>query len=330
MIIRNSTRRAKAAAVVLAVGLGIGMTSAEALAFRMIQNTGVGRFSSGNLVRCDDPGGFTHWNNANIAFSLNTANQGSGKATAVQGGLAAWTNVSGASHNLSYAGTTNAGFVTDGTNTLLWANGNGCTGSCLAITALVLAAGQVITETDVSFNNAVAWNTNGSDYDTQAIAAHELGHCMGIHHTDVKKPQGRPTMYAYYFGTAGRTLESDDQQALQCAQNRYPPSAPAFAAQAAALSSAGGTAPGVSLAARPRVGGAVIRFALREGSNVRLQVFDVAGRLLTTLVNGYRGAGEHEVAWDGATSSGSAASGIYFARMQTPSTQVRTTLILAE
>ena len=333
MFIHTSARRAQAAAVVLLVGLAIGLTAADALAFRMIQNTGVGRFSSGSLVRCDDPGGFTHWNTANISFSLNTANQGAGKAAAIQGGLAAWTDVPSANHNLTYGGTTNAGFTTDGTNTLLWANGNGCSGNCLAITALVLSSGQVITETDVSFNNAVTWNTDGSDYDVQAIAAHELGHCMGIHHTEVKKPNGRPTMYAYYFGTAGRTLENDDRQALQCAQNRYPISAPQLAAQAqtaARPSAGGGAVPAVSLAARPREGGAVLRFALREGANVRLQVFDVSGRLLTTLVNGPRGAGEHEVAWDGATATGTARSGIYFARMQTPTTQARTTVILAE
>lgn len=328
MMIRRSTRRAQAAAVVCFVGLAIGITAADALAFRMIQNTGVGRFSSGGLVRCDDPGGFVHWTNANIAFALNTANQGAGKASAVQGALAAWTNVSGANHNLTYAGTTNAGFSTDGTNTLLWANGNGCSGNCLALTALVLTSGQVITETDVSFNNVASWNTDGSDYDAQAIATHELGHCMGIHHTEVKKPTNRPTMYAYYFGTAGQTLENDDRQALLCSQNRYPVSAP-FAAQAAALSH-DGVAPAASLVARPRLGGAVIRFALREGSDVRLQVFDVAGRLLTTLVSGRREAGEHEVAWDGATSTGFAPSGVYFARVQTPTMQARTTVLLAE
>jgi hypothetical protein len=29
-------------------------------------------------------------------------------------------------------------------------------------------------------------------------------------------------MYAAYFGTDGRTLEGDDQSALQCAQSHYP------------------------------------------------------------------------------------------------------------
>ncbi|HYH44197.1 MAG TPA: matrixin family metalloprotease, partial [Thermoanaerobaculia bacterium] len=97
---------------------------------------------------------------------------------------------------------------------------NGCTGNCLAITALVLQSGQVIVETDVSFNSNVSWNTNGSNYDVQAVAAHEFGHALGIHHTQLTGTP-RPTMYASYFGTDGRTLATDDQQALQCAESRY-------------------------------------------------------------------------------------------------------------
>lgn len=323
-------RKTAGAILAAAVVLMMGFAASEALAFRMIQNTGVGRFSAGAAVRCDAAGGFTHWNNASIAFRHNTANQGSGKGTALANAAASWTSVSGASHNVSIAGTTSAGFVTDGTNTLLWANGNGCTGSCLAITALVLASGQVITETDVSFNNSVSWQTNGSNYDTEAVAAHELGHCLGIHHTNVNSPQNRPTMYAYYFGTAGRSLASDDMQALQCAQNRYPPSGAQFAARPAAAPLAGAREDAVALAARPRVGGALLRFSLAEGADVRLQLFDVAGRHLATLVNGYRSAGEHEVMWDGSAAHGKVPSGVYFARVQTRNETARTTVILAE
>ncbi|NJL28976.1 MAG: matrixin family metalloprotease [Thermoanaerobaculia bacterium] len=213
-------KSSKLATVVLA-GAAMIVAAAPSHAYRMIQNTTVGRVSAGAAVTCSAAGGFAHWGTANIPWRLNTAGQGSGKATAISNALAAWTAVTSANHNLTYAGTTTTGFSTNGTNTVLWATGNGCTGSCLAITALVLQSGQVIVETDISFNASYTWNTNGSDYDVEAVAAHEFGHALGIHHTNLTSTP-RPTMYASYFGTTGRTLETDDRSALQCAQSRYP------------------------------------------------------------------------------------------------------------
>ncbi len=209
-------RKALALALV-AAGM---IASAPSHAYRMIQNTTVGRVSAGGAVTCSASGGFAHWNSKNISWRLNTANQGSGKTTAVTNAMNSWTNVTSADHVLTYAGTTSAGWSTDGTNTLLWASGNGCTGSCLALTALVLQSGQVIVETDVTFNNTVTWTTNGNNYDTEAVTAHELGHALGIHHTELTSTP-RPTMYASYFGSTGRTLETDDRSALQCAESRY-------------------------------------------------------------------------------------------------------------
>lgn len=208
-------RKALALALVAA---GMIASAVPSHAYRMIQNTTVGRVSAGAAVACNATGGFTHWNYKSIGWRLNTANQGWGKTTAVSNAMASWTNVTGADHVLTYAGTTTAGWATDGVNTLLWASGNGCTGSCLAITALVLQSGQMIVETDISFNNNVTWTTTGANYDTEAVAAHELGHSLGIHHTEAGTT---PTMYAYYFGSAGRSLETDDRSALQCAESRY-------------------------------------------------------------------------------------------------------------
>jgi hypothetical protein len=319
--IRSMRLRLAAALVVAALFL-----AGEAGAYRMIQNTTIGRVSAGYAVTCTNAGGFTHWSNANIAWYHNTANQGSGKTAALQAAMASWTGVSNASHTLTYAGTTSSGWSTDGRNTLLWANGNGCTGSCLALTALVLASGQRITETDVTFNNAVNWTTNGNNYDTQAVATHELGHTLGIHHTNLTSTP-RPTMYAYYFGSGGRSLETDDRSALQCAQNRYPP-----ASLMAGELESGGVVDGspIALAARPQAGGAILRFGLLSDDDVKLQVFDVSGRVVATLVDGRRPAGEHEVHWDGTGSSGRSRPGVYFARLVTSTATARATVIRIE
>lgn len=190
-------------------------------AYNMIQTTSTGRVTSGNLVSCSASGGFAHWSQStyeNIQWRLNTSGQGSGKAAAVQAAANAWTWVPNADHRLVYAGTTSAGWSTDGQNTVLFASGNGCTGSCLALTALVMQSGQVIVESDITFNSSYSWQTNGSNYDTQAVMTHEFGHSLGIHHSSAG---GQPTMQASYFGSGGRTLESDDRSALQCSQSRY-------------------------------------------------------------------------------------------------------------
>jgi len=303
------------------------LAAREAAAYRMIQNTSAGRTTTGAQVLCDATGGFVHWNRTQISIWVNPANQGgkAGALTALENALASWTAVTPANYQLSYAGTTTAGFATDGVNTVGWATGNGCAGSCLALTALVLGSGQVLQEVDVSFNDAFNWNTNGSDYDVEAIAAHELGHCLGIHHTDITKPRNRPTMYASYFGVGGRTLETDDRDALNCAFSRYP-----VTAIMSDLAGEGSDEPagGVSLHSRVLAGHATLRYALHRSGDVRLDVFDVAGRRITTLVSGVRGAGEHEIAWGGETASGMARHGVYFARIETPEGPAIATILL--
>jgi hypothetical protein len=63
---------------------------------------------------------------------------------------------------------------------------------------------------------------------------------------------------------------------------------------------------------------AAIRFDLSEAGPVRVDVFDVRGRLLRTLVHRDASPGAYTAFWDGRDAEGRAAgAGVYFARMQT-------------
>jgi 5'-nucleotidase / UDP-sugar diphosphatase len=61
-----------------------------------------------------------------------------------------------------------------------------------------------------------------------------------------------------------------------------------------------------------------IAFSLDRTGPVRLDIFDLQGRLVRSLVDGAREAGEHRVTWDGRDGAGSpAASGTYVYRLET-------------
>ncbi len=75
---------------------------------------------------------------------------------------------------------------------------------------------------------------------------------------------------------------------------------------------------------------AELRFAVPQASPVSVEVFDVSGRLVRTLVSGALPAGEHAVRWDGANGAGHrVGAGVYFVRMSAPGfTQVRTVTLV--
>ena len=61
-----------------------------------------------------------------------------------------------------------------------------------------------------------------------------------------------------------------------------------------------------------------LTFALPEREAIHLRVYDAAGRLVRTLIEGEMDAGEHVAQWSGTDDRGRrVAAGIYFARLST-------------
>jgi hypothetical protein len=73
-----------------------------------------------------------------------------------------------------------------------------------------------------------------------------------------------------------------------------------------------------------------IPYGLPAPATVRLAVYDVAGREVAVLQDGYQEAGRYRVSWDGRDHSGRAlASGVYLCRLTLPGfAQARTVLLL--
>lgn len=67
-------------------------------------------------------------------------------------------------------------------------------------------------------------------------------------------------------------------------------------------------------------------FVLARDGPVRLQVFDLKGRRVHTLVDGFRPAGDHRVSWDGSREGVAAApAGVYFVLFEAPGESARDT-----
>jgi flagellar hook assembly protein FlgD len=73
----------------------------------------------------------------------------------------------------------------------------------------------------------------------------------------------------------------------------------------------------------------VIQYELPEATRVRIDVFNLAGRLVKTIVDEGQQPGYKSVAWDGTNADGQkVASGVYLYRMQAGSYESEKTMVL--
>ncbi len=77
--------------------------------------------------------------------------------------------------------------------------------------------------------------------------------------------------------------------------------------------------------ARMADGASEIRYTLEAATEVRLDLFDLAGRRVATLDSGFRAAGDHRHVWNPAARP----NGLYFARLRTGATVQTRTVLLA-
>lgn len=217
----------------------------EAHAFRVIgADPAGGTTCSGTRLPCNTNELVARWFNLPVPFWVNQ----NAAADAADPGLAqidivntakdayqAWEDVPDSIVKFAWVSETTARLGADGINTTLFFNAALDSGDCagalgapsgtLAITVLTEVAGTgELIDADVIFDSADPWavSTACVNFDLESVAAHEYGHSIGIHHTEViaASDATRPTMNATYFcdvGTAsGRSLEADDKAAAAC------------------------------------------------------------------------------------------------------------------
>ena len=79
----------------------------------------------------------------------------------------------------------------------------------------------------------------------------------------------------------------------------------------------------------PESGETLIAFNLNRGAKLRLQIYDISGRLVRTLVRGDFAPGSYEISWNGKDERGRAASsGVYFYRLRTDGQELSNRLVL--
>ncbi len=84
-----------------------------------------------------------------------------------------------------------------------------------------------------------------------------------------------------------------------------------------------GAAPALRIGPNPFCDSATLRFRLNRDGATRLLLYDAGGRLVRTLAEGDRAAGEHAVQWEGRDESGvRLPSGVYYYRLDVPDGRV--------
>lgn len=138
----------------------------------------------------------------------NTIADGNGGVSATVNAIKVWGMVNSSS--------TNQAAVRGQAPATIMLNNNGriCNGSCLAATLTGYYSGSTINDADVYTNTKYKFYSSGEadgcsgEFDIEGIMVHEVGHVIGIGHSNVSGATMYPTVSS--CNTANRSLEPDD------------------------------------------------------------------------------------------------------------------------
>jgi hypothetical protein len=137
-----------------------------------------------------------------------TINDGDGGVSATVGAVKAWLVVSSATTTKAAVRGTAPATI------MLNTNGRICTGSCLAATLIGYYSGSTIYDADVYTNTRYSFTSSketdgcSGEFDMDGIMVHEVGHVIGIGHSNVSGATMYPTVSSCNYNN--RTLEADD------------------------------------------------------------------------------------------------------------------------
>jgi hypothetical protein len=138
-----------------------------------------------------------------MIYTVNLSSaQVSGQLGAVTGAASSWNALNPSAFRMTYGGaTTVVGEFFDGANTISWQD-QGASATLATTYTWFFPGDPTIIENDIVFNDAQPWSISGGDYDVQTVALHEMGHVVGLDHSDTG------IMQAYYGGIQ-RSIDAD-------------------------------------------------------------------------------------------------------------------------